>query len=108
MKLLLIALPDRVYDMDWAAKMPNLGLMSIAGNVENCEVKILDLILKPNLKFFVRKTVKKVITDFNPDIVGLSAMTFQYESAIEIAKFIRILNPVFKNCVRWLSCHISL
>jgi radical SAM superfamily enzyme YgiQ (UPF0313 family) len=93
MKLLFFAMPDRVVEMDWAGKVPNLGLMSIAGNIDNCEVKICDLVLKLNVKFSILRTVKKTIAEFDPDIVGLSAMTFQYKSATHIAKLIRSRFP---------------
>jgi anaerobic magnesium-protoporphyrin IX monomethyl ester cyclase len=96
MKLLLVAMPDRVYDMDWAAKFPNLGLTSIAGNVEGHHVKILDLILKPNIKFFSTRAVKNVLDDYHPDVVGLSAMTFQYQSAAELAGRIKKWRPDIK------------
>ena len=45
MKVLLIAMPDSVSALDSVMKLPNLGICSIADNLENCTVKVLDLVL---------------------------------------------------------------
>ncbi len=73
---------------------PNLGLRSIAGNLDKKhKVKIADLVLK-------RKNVKNAIIESlrntRPDVVGLSAMTFQYDTAMKIAKVIKNLNSSIK------------
>ncbi len=66
---------------------PTLGVVSIAGNLDGRHViNVGDLVTQ-------RKNIKKAILDainlLNPDIVGLSAMTFQYPTALKIAQFIK-------------------
>jgi radical SAM superfamily enzyme YgiQ (UPF0313 family) len=93
MKVLLIAMPDTTSCFDHIMEVPNLGICSIAGNLEGCEVKVLDLILH---KKKITAFIEKVMNDFDPDIVGLSAMSFQYESAKRIAGICkRIKRDVF-------------
>jgi len=95
MNILLIAMPDVSPGYPTIlVKPPNLALQSIAGNLDKRHnVKIADLVLK-------RKNVKKAIIEainrMNPEIVGLSAMTFQYFTAAKIASFIKKLNPNIK------------
>lgn len=91
MKVLLMYMPDTL--ITFGLFMDNVSAMSlesIAGNIEdNCNVKILDLLLcRKNLSETIRKTINK----FNPDLVGLSCMSFQYDTAIKITKFIKSLN----------------
>ncbi len=43
MKVLLFAMPDTISALDAVMRMPNLGLCSIAGNLEGYDVKIVDL-----------------------------------------------------------------
>lgn len=81
-------MPDTVPQFSaktWRA--PNLAISSIAGNMpSHHEVILADLVLK-------RKTllpsITKVIEEHHPDIVGLSAMTFQFHTARRIASFIK-------------------
>ena len=44
MRVLLLAMPDVASSFDRVMRMPNLGLMSLAANVEGAEVRILDLV----------------------------------------------------------------
>ncbi len=64
---------------------PNLALSSIAGNLDKKHnVKIADLVLR---RKNVKKAVLEALRKTKPDILGLSAITFQYNSAVRIAKF---------------------
>ncbi len=76
---------------------PNLGLSSLAGNLDKKHnVKIADLVLhRKNIKKAVEESLEKT----RPDLVGLSAMTFQYKTALRIATFIKKLNPAIKTAL---------
>lgn len=94
MKILLLAMPDTADVVDYAARLPNLAMVSLAGNLpKGHEVEVLDLVLhKPK----IRKPLEKVLNRFRPDIVGMSAMTFQFDTLLRVAKFIRNWNPSVK------------
>ena len=91
-RILLLSMPNYASGFDRAARFPNLGLASIAGNVDEDlidKIAIVDLItVRRGLKSYLFKLLKK----FKPDIIGLSAMSFQYQTAIEIAKIIKQIN----------------
>ncbi|MEW6366492.1 MAG: radical SAM protein [Acidobacteriota bacterium] len=85
MRVLLISMPDSICLYRWAqAFMPNLGISSIAANVDRTvfEVRLLDLLMEP---YGVRRTVKQIVEEYRPHIVGLTAMSFQMRSAVQIA-----------------------
>ncbi|MHB8084573.1 MAG: B12-binding domain-containing radical SAM protein [Dehalococcoidia bacterium] len=90
MKVLLFAMPDTISALDAVMHMPNLGLCSIAGNLEGCEVKIVDLAFhNRNIANFIRH----IMHEFRPEIVGLSAMSFQYDSACRVSQICRSVDP---------------
>jgi radical SAM superfamily enzyme YgiQ (UPF0313 family) len=90
MRILLIAMPDTVDAIHTMIKLPNLAIASLAGNLTGHEVKTLDLVLfKPKIKRIIQKTIE----DFQPQIVGLSAMTFQFDTLLKIANYLRQKNP---------------
>lgn len=74
-------------------KPPNLAISSIAGNIEGHNVYIADLILRRDR---VAETVKELIAKYRPDIVGLTAMSFQFATARRIASLIKGLNKNIK------------
>ncbi|MEN6371798.1 MAG: radical SAM protein [Armatimonadota bacterium] len=90
MRVLLLAMPDVASCFDRVMRLPNLGIASIAANIDGAEVHTLDLVLHPR---GVGKTVKKHLENLRPDIVGLSAMTFQYDTAKTVAGIIRQVLP---------------
>src|SRR6185312_13624663 len=72
-------------------RMPNGALASLAGNVDpHHQVAIADLIL---VQSSVRSTVERLVKDIQPDVVGLSVMTFQRSTARRIIGLIRTLHP---------------
>src|SRR5438093_8607835 len=72
-------------------RMPNGALSSLAGNVDaHHEVAIADLIL---VQRQVRETVERLVNQLKPDVVGLSVMTFQRQTAKKIIALIRTLHP---------------
>ncbi|MGA9755240.1 MAG: radical SAM protein [Desulfobaccales bacterium] len=93
MRILLLAMPDTVDFIDATARIPNLGLVSLAGNLPDHEVKVMDLVLyKPN----IRKAVEASLATFRPQLVGLSAMTFQYDTLLRVARVVRRFDPDIK------------
>lgn len=86
-KALLMCMPD-IYQTwhETHIKGPWLGGASIAGNCSEHEVYVADLVLKRN---DVRGGVKEAIAKTTPQVVGLSAMTFQFPTAVRIAGYIK-------------------
>lgn len=74
-------------------KPPNLAISSIAGNIEGHNVYIADLILRRDR---VAETVRELISKYQPDVVGLTAMSFQFATARKIASLIKGLNKNIK------------
>jgi anaerobic magnesium-protoporphyrin IX monomethyl ester cyclase len=61
---------------------PSIALATIAAQIDNHEVKIADMIV------WRRKSVRRfmnLLREFKPDIVGFTAMTFQYDTALRFA-----------------------
>jgi radical SAM superfamily enzyme YgiQ (UPF0313 family) len=73
-------------------RIPNLGLCSLAGNIEKglAEIKVLDLITVRKRPLYY---IKKYIREYSPVIVGFSSMTFQYKSTIEFIKYVKKISP---------------
>jgi len=77
-----------------AIHMPNLGIASVGGNIdEHHDVYIIDLIRKRNQ---VRKYLTRTLKKIRPELVGLSAMTWQYDTCIKIMRLIKELLPDVK------------
>lgn len=94
MRLLLLAMPNTAFYFHHFAVLPNLAICSIAGNIgEEHEVSVADLVLQRRT---FRSFLKKKISQHPPDIVGLSSMSFQSETARFIARFIKKINPEIK------------
>jgi anaerobic magnesium-protoporphyrin IX monomethyl ester cyclase len=92
MNVLLLSMPDSFEHMPPVAiRMPNGALASLAGNVDgHHRVAIADLIL---VQDSVRPTIERLVREIDPDLVGLSVMTFQRGTALEVARFLRRLSP---------------
>ena len=72
-------------------RMPNGALGSLAGNVDrHHRVAIADLIL---VQRRVRATIERLVREIDPDMVGLSVMTFQRGTARKIVALLRALKP---------------
>ena len=95
MNVLLLAMPDSFEHMPTiAVRMPNGGLASLAGNVDPYHnVAIADLILVQDR---VREAVQDLTLQHNPDVIGLSVMTFQRKTAFKIIALVRSLKPEAK------------
>jgi anaerobic magnesium-protoporphyrin IX monomethyl ester cyclase len=89
MKVLLVAMPDTVCALDPVMRVPNLGLCSIAGNLEGCDVRVVDLVFHNR---HIGRFVQQLMEEFKPEILGLSAMSFQFASACHVSRICRSVN----------------
>jgi len=91
-KILLLSMPDSFeHTPTLTIRMPNGALASLAGNVDpHHQVAIADLVL---VQSSVRATIERLVTDIQPDVVGLSVMTFQRSTARRIIALVRALRP---------------
>jgi radical SAM superfamily enzyme YgiQ (UPF0313 family) len=95
MHVLLLSMPDHFEHMPPVAiRMPNGALTSLAGNVDDHHrIAVADLILCYRR---VPETIKRLFHEFDPDILGLSVMTFQRRTAERIIELARALKPDVK------------
>jgi anaerobic magnesium-protoporphyrin IX monomethyl ester cyclase len=98
MNVLLVSMPDYFEHMPpVAVRMPNGALTSIAGNVDaHHRVAIADLILCHDR---VRETFVRLMRECDPELIGLSVMTFQRRTAGRIIALARRLKPSVKIAV---------
>jgi radical SAM superfamily enzyme YgiQ (UPF0313 family) len=72
-------------------RMPNGALTSLAGNIDpHHGIAVADLIL---VQRSVRTTLETLVKKIQPDLVGLSVMTFQRKTAKKIIELLRALRP---------------
>ena len=92
MNVLLLSMPDSFEHMPAiVVRMPNGALSSLAGNLDpHHRVWIADLIL---VQSRVVATLERLLSEYRPDVVGLSVMTFQRETAFKVARLVRHLRP---------------
>ena len=92
MNILLLSMPDSFeHTSTVTMRMPNGALGSLAGNLDpHHRVAVADLIL---VQSHISATVRRLLEDIRPDIVGLSIMTFQRRTARGIAGLVRRLHP---------------
>jgi hypothetical protein len=92
MNILLFSMPDSFEHMPTiAVRMPNGALTSLAGNVDpHHRVAAADLLLVQDR---VRETVERLVAEHEPDVVGLSVMTFQRKTAKGIIDLVRTRRP---------------
>jgi radical SAM superfamily enzyme YgiQ (UPF0313 family) len=92
LQILLMSMPDSSeHTPTIAIRMPNGALASLAGNIDaHHHVAIADLVLAQSS---VRRTVERLMRDIQPDLVGLSVMTFQRSTARRIISLVRSLKP---------------
>ena len=99
MKIVLIAMPDVIPIVihEMALHMPNHGIACVGGNVdEGHEVYLIDLVRKRKaISAYLTKTLKRI----SPDLIGLSAMTWQYPTALALIGLIKSILPDVKIAV---------
>jgi anaerobic magnesium-protoporphyrin IX monomethyl ester cyclase len=91
-KVLLFSMPDSFeHTAPVAICMPNAALTSLAGNVDaHHDVAVADLVLAQGR---VGETVDRLVREHQPDLIGLSVMTFQRRSAFRLVERLRSLRP---------------
>jgi anaerobic magnesium-protoporphyrin IX monomethyl ester cyclase len=96
--VLLLSMPDSFEHMpSVAVRMPNGALVSLAANIDpHHKVAVADLILVQDR---VRETVERLVREINPDVIGLSVMTFQRRTAGRVIQLARALKPGLKVAV---------
>ena len=92
MNILLLSMPDSFeHTAPVSIRMPNGALTSLAGNADpHHRIAVADLIL---VQRSVRATLEDLMKTFEPDLVGLSIMTFQRKTAKKIIELVRSLRP---------------
>ncbi len=92
MRILLLSMPDSFeHTPVLSMRMPNGALASLAGNVDtHHRVAVADLIL---VQRQVPQTVERLMREIDPDVVGLSVMTFQRRTALRLVRLIRAIKP---------------
>src|SRR4029079_18216157 len=92
MNVLLLSMPDSFEHMaPVAVRIPNGALASLAGNLDpHHRAAIADLIL---VQGQVGTTVARLVSELQPDVVGLSVMTFQRDTALRVAQLVKQLRP---------------
>ena len=96
MKVLLISMPDVVPIIihETAVHMPNHGIATVGGNIDDDhEVYLIDLIRK---RRSIKKYLTKEVNRIQPDLIGLSAMAWQYDTCIKIAHLLKEIRPQVK------------
>jgi radical SAM superfamily enzyme YgiQ (UPF0313 family) len=90
--LLLLSMPDSFEHMPTlVVRMPNGALASLAGNIDpHHRVAVADLVLAQSS---VAPTIRRLVAEIEPDVVGLSVMTFQRGTAFKIVRLLRTLRP---------------
>ena len=99
MRVLLTANNGICFGFDMMFRIPNLGICSIASNVERNvnDVKVMDLVAagRNPEKYFL-----KVLKDYNPELIGFSSMLFQFAGTY---KFIKLAKSFNKNIIKHLT-----
>jgi anaerobic magnesium-protoporphyrin IX monomethyl ester cyclase len=96
MRIVLFSMPDvaPVIMHESAFHMPNLGIASLGANVDGKhEVYVIDLVRKRRQ---LRRYLTRMLLKIRPDLVGLSAMTWQYATCVKLVKLIKTLVPRVK------------
>src|SRR5208283_4810945 len=69
---------------------PSVAMATIAGQIDNHDVRIADM------SVWRKKAIPRfleALKEFRPEVVGFTAMTFQYESALEFAWLTKRFDP---------------
>src|SRR5215207_4140550 len=92
MRVLLLSMPDSFeHTPALTMRMPNGALASLAGNAgPGHRVATADLILVQDR---VAPTVERLMRELEPEVVGLSVMTFQRRTALRLVRLIRAIRP---------------
>ncbi|HEV8720173.1 MAG TPA: radical SAM protein [Candidatus Binatia bacterium] len=91
MNILLLSMPDSFeHTPTVTIRMPNGALTSLAGNIDpHHRIAVADLVL---VQQHIRATIEHLMK-IQPELVGLSVMTFQRKTAKKIIELLRSLRP---------------
>jgi anaerobic magnesium-protoporphyrin IX monomethyl ester cyclase len=96
MKVVLISMPDVIPIVihEMALHMPNHGIACLGGNIDAAhEVHLIDLVRKRgDMVAYLTKTLQRI----RPDLVGLSAMTWQFPTCRALIRLIKTILPHVK------------
>ena len=96
MRVILISMPDvtPIVIHEMALHVPNHGIACVGGNLDaGHEVYLIDLVRKRrNIVAYLAKILKRI----RPDLVGLSAMTWQFPTALAVMRLIKGILPRVK------------
>src|SRR5213594_4283536 len=92
MNILLLSMPDSFeHTPTVTIRMPNGALTSLAGNVDpHHRIAVADLVL---VQQHIRATIEHLMEEIQPELVGLSVMTFQRKTGKKIIELLRSLRP---------------
>lgn len=96
MKVVLISMPDVVPIIihEMAVHMPGHGIACVGGNIDaEHDVYLIDLIRK---RRNIRRYLTRTLTRIRPELVGLSAMAWQYDTCLKLARLIKKILPEVK------------
>ncbi len=88
---LLVSSSRTIGGFEFFLNLPNGALSSLAGNIDRtvCDVKILDLVA---VRFTARQYFAEYLQKNNVDVIGFSAMVFQFDEILELAKIVKSQN----------------
>ena len=93
MKVVLISMPDVVPILihEMAIHMPGHGIACVGGNIDSAhDVYLIDLVRKRrDPADYLRRTLLRL----QPDLVGFSAMTWQYDTCLKLIRLVKDLLP---------------
>ncbi|MBW1636325.1 MAG: B12-binding domain-containing radical SAM protein [Deltaproteobacteria bacterium] len=96
MKVILLSMPDvaPVIIHEAAFHLPSHGIASVGANIDKeHDVFLIDLIRK---RRSIKKYLSRVVKKIQPDLIGLSAMTWQYDTCVKIIRLLKKLRPEVK------------
>ena len=96
MKILLLSMPDiaPLLMHESAVHMAHLGIASIGANLDpGHEIFLADLVRK---RRSVKKYLSNLVRKLEPDLIGLAAMTWQFDTCVKIAHLLKEVRPQAK------------
>ncbi|MEW6357041.1 MAG: radical SAM protein [Planctomycetota bacterium] len=94
MRVLLFSMPDTMPNFRGGLnRWPNLALCSLVATAPEHKVVVADLCCRRD---DVPGAVKEALAEVKPDVVGVSAMSFQFHTACGVARIVREHDPQIK------------
>ncbi len=97
-RVLLVGNPKSIFGFAQLARVPNLGLCSIAASLDRTlfDVRVVDLVVKGH---HASSCFQRLLRSFQPDLIGISCMVFQYHEAVALARQAKLWNPHAKTVI---------